>query len=1627
MKKICLFVGIIFCTMSTAQVKVWNQTRSTDFSSGTSDCIVSTTVLDGELELTHPLVHIGADTLNASLPQFVSCDDAGNSLQGWITAKRVYVQKFNALQQPISGVITVNDSALANDWQIGLALLNDGSFVVTWIEADGITKASRYCQFFDTSNAKVGSNRLTVNLSNIYVPLPVPIADRNNHRYLVVSREGNPTDGFHSYGWMFSAAGVRLGDSIRLVPSGGPRSEIDIQGTCHDGKYAFLISTTEANSSLYDLYFMLADFNAKPVMSPVRVNDDASQGIFPYASFDEAGNCLVVWSRFADTYPGPPGRIFGQAFDTSGRKISGIVQLTHFQSGHVYRKNISWANGQFRIVYEMAGAGNVTLPRLGSYWKILPITFGNFISGVFDAGSPQTTFERISWNGMTPPATRLRFQLRSSVAKEGLQTTQWGGPSSASDFYTHQSGETINAPANHGRFFQWKAVFETDAVGMTPVLNDVSISYVSVDTARPAAVANLTARGEHRRIVLEWGKSPAADTKTYRIYRATGAGLFNVNSFIPLPAQTTVYIDSTVAYDTTYRYAVTVVDSTFNESAMAEAGPVAPTIMKIFVSPSGSGSGDGTMVKPFSTITAACAYSFRGDTVYVLPGDYTEGIMMMKAGTALIGSGAAATRVTAITDGAAVRTAPFTTVKGFSFFVAAGISARGDNVTITENILYHQGTASDEGITSDSSYDNIVISKNILLNFPTAFNVFERTGHALPPPTPVLIRNNIVYGTVGARSTFVNVRYVNNTFVIKGMGDIGGSGMGITFTFGSVVIRNTCIAGIPASGVVPVGVRQGLNVGTLQQNYCNLWKTADAQAGTSASGNIAVDPVFVNAAKYNFHLVRGSQCIDAGNPSTDENDRDSSRNDIGAYGGPDPLPDDMTLAPATNVTVGGGTGFPGDTISVAVVLSNATGLKKADFEIRYDPLVATFIDAARASLTDDHFAVTLQGTHNGSRFVHVEGDSEIVSGGGPIAALRFRLAPIENGERQSAVELTGAEFLDGECNPIAISSIASGVIVVKSPDVLPHRVCVDGGYSGFSDGTLFHPYVNIQQGIDSAKAGDTVMVAAGTYRGPITMKSDVFVKGAGAAVTTILCADDPLCYTSTVVRFNRVRRTGISGCSLINEAKLGESVIEVTSSDAEIAMNKIDQSGAGSASVLVTSGLNVTVRDNYFIESKNGGFFVISIGADTAIISRNTFSPSSAQEVVFVNANIRATIINNVFHLSRRPMMGIVGSKLKRSVIANNLFVGGPSAGTAITLADAESTDVVNNIFDALGTGIDATGGGPNISNNIFTGSTVGVNSPSATTHRYNCYWNNSTNLTSGPASTTELTADPRFVAREKGNYHLARLSPLWNAGDPASLWKDTDGTRNDIGIYGGPYADTSMYAASNIRLRMGSAPGVPGDTVTIPVIASGFVGISGMQLVVEFDSQRLKLLGVHTAVSTRSFSMVQKTIGQSMVSVVLNGSASVAIDSARVVEITMLVQPQATGSAFVKIQNASVISGAAEMISVQHTEDGVIDLTTLSVEGNPDPIPRTYSLEQNFPNPFNPATTIMYQIPAASWVTIKVYNVLGQELATLVDGEQKAGRHRSRWDAGRFASGMYIYRIIAKNFVHSKKMLYLR
>jgi len=129
-------------------------------------------------------------------------------------------------------------------------------------------------------------------------------------------------------------------------------------------------------------------------------------------------------------------------------------------------------------------------------------------------------------------------------------------------------------------------------------------------------------------------------------------------------------------------------------------------------------------------------------------------------------------------------------------------------------------------------------------------------------------------------------------------------------------------------------------------------------------------------------------------------------------------------------------------------------------------------------------------------------------------------------------------------------------------------------------------------------------------------------------------------------------------------------------------------------------------------------------------------------------------------------------------------------------------------------------------------------------------------------------------------------------------------------------------------------------------------------------------------------------------------------------------------GTMYHMYYDASGFDGEVYRIRIGYATDSSSASTGDDISNN---LPRKFDLHQNYPNPFNPTTAIGYQLSAVSDVELSIYNLLGQKVVTLVNKRQQVGYHQVEWDASRFSSGVYFYRIQAGEFQDVKKMILLR
>jgi photosystem II stability/assembly factor-like uncharacterized protein len=132
------------------------------------------------------------------------------------------------------------------------------------------------------------------------------------------------------------------------------------------------------------------------------------------------------------------------------------------------------------------------------------------------------------------------------------------------------------------------------------------------------------------------------------------------------------------------------------------------------------------------------------------------------------------------------------------------------------------------------------------------------------------------------------------------------------------------------------------------------------------------------------------------------------------------------------------------------------------------------------------------------------------------------------------------------------------------------------------------------------------------------------------------------------------------------------------------------------------------------------------------------------------------------------------------------------------------------------------------------------------------------------------------------------------------------------------------------------------------------------------------------------------------------------------------------TGFTDTDVYSFAVLGGTLFAASGGVWKRPIAEMTT-STEASSDEIPLVCNLKQNYPNPFNPATGIAFSVSAKVRASLKIYDMLGREVETLVEEVKSPGRYTVRWDAGKFASGVYFYRLIAGDFVQTRKLTLMK
>lgn len=330
---------------------------------------------------------------------------------------------------------------------------------------------------------------------------------------------------------------------------------------------------------------------------------------------------------------------------------------------------------------------------------------------------------------------------------------------------------------------------------------------------------------------------------------------------------------------------------------------------------------------------------------------------------------------------------------------------------------------------------------------------------------------------------------------------------------------------------------------------------------------------------------------------------------------------------------------------------------------------------------------------------------------------------------------------------------------------------------------------------------------------------------------------------------------------------------------------------------------------------------------------------------------------------------------------------------------------VNNNVITNFRRGVVALPG-VKIENNVIMNSSeyaIYVNQPLDTAIiNYNAFYNNTeiTNNTAlyDPDTTIYYTADPMFENPDSNNYLLQMFSPLINAGDPNIL--DIDGSRSDVGLYGGPYGQSYAYK-------------------DLPPKKPRVISATKLKNKVYF-----KWRG-GTEADFNSFSLYRNRDPQFIPddnNKIFSGVDTLFTDS--------LADP--TGSYSYKLTARDNQGNVSKLDSVTVVITGISDNTI-------SPVPERIYLYQNYPNPFNPSTKIKFSLREDSEVILRVYDVNGELVTVLQNGWLPAGEYEREFSPKTIgtlkdiASGVYFYNLLVRDknltplFVKTEKMMFIK
>jgi len=1614
MKKNASFLVIFFLVFMISAIypqsstKTWTETTFLDFSDNQLTNLALTNKINGEVELASPFKRTLPDTQNDTVQTFVGRNKNGDYVSSWIRGNNVYARKYNREGVPVGRTLRINeiDGSAGENNKSRAAMLDDGTYMIVWTDQAYNLEHHMWAQIVTGDTIKVAGNfRVTPDEDNFNNGLPSIIADNSSNTFIVFYSYKSG-EGYRILVQRRNSSGQKIGETVFLNEV--PLNIYEFHCSAVADKNGFIAVWEGGNTNIsdnYDIYMRRFNWNLQPLSEMIKVNESGAKATRnqPDAAVDDNGNILVVWM---DTKtPHATSNLFncyGQVFNADGVKVGRSTQLNN--SLCYWSADVDFFNGEFQVTWE---GFNETFRRYESWytrWKIEFKNYGEMISSVFNAGSSGAVFDKILWKGSTYSQNEIKFRIRSGRTLAEVQSSAWYGPADTAGYYSTSSGQKINSIHNGGSFIQYK-LFLKAGTSFSPSLSEVSITYTSNDPSAPKIPESFTAVPGHSSVILNWKANSETDLMQYIIYCGVESGKYNDSAKYILPGQSRTYEDTSAETGTKYFYVITAVDSNRNESGISNEVSAVPYATDIYVSASAS-DGDGSESNPFRTIQEGFDHSCTGDTVRILPGNYGDAFTMKK-GVSLIGIKAEECKINT-----PVYASDKSVIKGLT--LTKSVFCNDASPLITENIF--KGS---HDWYAPAIHVRFISSPKITKNYISECRVGISTTYATSPS----IKNNIIKVEDVGIIVDETAGIVNNTIIA---GKIAAIRLNTEFT---TTIQNNILVTLEESAeVVPKSQTNNHRI-----LYNAMWNVVKPNT-TVPETNLFVDPGFINMDLQDYRLAENSPCINSGNPDAIYNDMDGSRNDIGAYGGKDPIGSSLSSQLTKSISTSNASGYPGDTVSVYISLDNITGLSKADMVLEYDSSVLNHEDAYLTKATEK-FTLT-KSIISGNQIRLVMTTGEVISSSEKnLVEIRFVVNPETKSNDASSIIIKEISLLDSESKEINLRSVTFGAFIVNFISESSNIIYVDSRYAGVETGKRDQPFNTIMEGIKRAGYGDTVYVNAGIYNEGVTMKDSVWLIGSGASATYLTLSNDNM-----GVVFVNVKKGEISGFTIRADnthffapllvCRNASPVIKKNRFDTERILDEVVWFEQGSEAIFENNYLNKVTAAVYnakpiirgnIIEGSTMSTIHCALGA-SPVITNNILKVSETGGTVMMSKS--SGIIRNNMIYTRAGDNAVYLQECSDVDFSNNTIIDNSSTGNGIFLNNSSGSRIVNNVINAGGRGIREVNSVSIIYSNIVMNSnSFGLELTSSSIYNYNDLWNNYVNYNGTNVGANDLSADPMFADVMRGDYSLLSSSPCINAGNPDPAYNDRDGSRNDIGAYGGPYADSASIINGS-SLSMDSLSFASSDTIQVFIKGNGLEGITELDAALTFDPELLRPVGAYVCDMTKGFSVERTNENESSIKILLSGMKALAAADGDLAVLTFTAKKNASFNTSIHFESAKVKDEISYTRNIYNLSDGQIKVVSGVEE---DYIIADYCLYQNYPNPFNPSTRIRYELPRESRVSIKVYDILGKETTVLMNDMQKQGKYEVEWNAVGYSSGVYFYVLNTGEKTYSRKMMLVK